>query len=92
LNWAIEDEERKTMGLNPLFRIIPQELEFYRKHNIPIPKKHPNQRYLERIKLRSPRKLFTRICDKCGKEIQTIYASERPEIVYCENCYNKEIY
>jgi CxxC-x17-CxxC domain-containing protein len=44
------------------------------------------------MNLGNPRKLFTRICDKCGKEIQTIYAPERKEIVYCENCYNKEIY
>jgi len=63
LNRAIEDEERKTMGLNPLFRIIPQELEFYRKHNLPIPRKHPDQRHLDRMKLRNPRKLFERICD-----------------------------
>jgi len=44
------------------------------------------------MKLRNPRKLYTRNCDKCGKEIQTTYAPERPEIVYCENCYNKEVY
>ncbi len=92
LNWAIEDEERKTMGLNPLFRIIPQELEFYRKHNLPIPKKHPDQRHLDRMALRNPRKLFSRICDKCGKDIKTTYAPERPEIVYCQDCYEKEIY
>jgi hypothetical protein len=92
LNWAIEDEERKTMGLNPLFRIIPQELEFYRKHNLPIPKRHPDQRHLDRMKLRNPRKLFTRNCDKCGENMQTTYAPERPEIIYCEECYEKEVY
>ncbi len=92
LNWAIEDEERKTMGLNPLFRIIRQELEFYRKYNLPIPKRHPDQRHLDRMKLRNPRKLFERTCDKCGKGIQTTYAPERPEIVYCQECYEKEIY
>jgi hypothetical protein len=34
------------------FRIIPQELAFYRKHNIPLPKKHPDVRHLERMALR----------------------------------------
>jgi len=92
LNRAIEDEERRKIGLNPLFKIIPQELEFYRKYNLPIPKKHPEQRHLDRMKIRHPRKLFKRKCYKCWKEIQTTYAPERPEIVYCENCYNKEIY
>jgi len=35
-----------------LFRIQPQELLFYRKHNIPLPRKHPDQRHLERLDLR----------------------------------------
>jgi hypothetical protein len=35
-----------------LFRIQSQELAFYRKHNIPLPRKHPDQRHLERLQLR----------------------------------------
>jgi len=35
-----------------LFRIQPQELAFYRKHNIPLPRKHPDQMHLERLALR----------------------------------------
>ena len=35
-----------------LFRIIPQELAFYRKHHIPLPRKHPDQRHKERMELR----------------------------------------
>ena len=35
-----------------LFRIQPQELVFYRKHNIPLPRRHPDQRHLERLALR----------------------------------------
>ena len=87
LNWAIECEDTKR-----LFRIIKSELEFYRKHNLPIPKRHPNRRHLDRMKLRNPRKLYERNCDKCEKDIQTTYAPERKETVYCEECYNKEIY
>lgn len=74
------------------FRIIKAELDFYRKHNLPLPRRHPDIRHLERINLRHPRKLFDRICDKCGKKIRTTYAPERPEKVYCESCYQKEIY
>ncbi|MFA5917622.1 MAG: hypothetical protein WC850_05315 [Candidatus Gracilibacteria bacterium] len=87
LNWAIECEVTKKP-----FRIIKQELDFYRKHNLPIPKRHPDQRHLDRMALRNPRKLFDRKCDKCGKDIKTTYSSERLEIVYCEDCYNKEVY
>ena len=87
LNWAIECEITKKP-----FRIIKQELEFYRKHNLPIPRRHPDQRHLDRMKQRNPRKLFDRKCDKCGKEMKTTYPPEREEIVYCEGCYNKEVY
>ena len=44
LNWAIECEVTKKP-----FRIIKPELEFYRKHNLPIPKRHPDQRNNRRI-------------------------------------------
>ena len=46
LNWAIECE----ISGKP-FRITRQELEFYRKHNIPIPKRHPDVRHMDRMKL-----------------------------------------
>ncbi|MFA5917614.1 MAG: hypothetical protein WC850_05275 [Candidatus Gracilibacteria bacterium] len=51
LNWAI-----KCSVTNKPFRILKQELDFYRKHNLPIPKKHPDQRHLDRLALRNPRK------------------------------------
>jgi len=86
LNWAIECEVTKRP-----FRIIKQELEFYRKHNLSIPRRHPDQRHLDRMALRNPRKLFERKCDKCGKDMITTYAPDRPEKVYCEECYNREI-
>ncbi|EKD44619.1 MAG: hypothetical protein ACD_71C00073G0001 [uncultured bacterium (gcode 4)] len=87
LNWAIECEVTGKP-----FRIIKQELEFYRKHNLPIPRRHPDQRHLDRMALRNPRKLYERRCDKCEKDMMTTYSPERPERVYCETCYNKEIY
>ena len=50
---------------NKPFRIIKPELQFYRKYHLPLPRKHPDQRHLERMQLRNPRKLFDRTCDKC---------------------------
>jgi len=87
LNWAIKCE---TTG-RP-FRIIKQELDFYRKMRLPIPHFHPDERHRRRMALRNPRKLWQRNCDKCKKEIQTTYAPDRPEKVYCEECYLKEVY
>lgn len=87
LNWAIRCEITDKP-----FRIISQELKFYRKHNLPVPRRHPDTRHADRAKLRNPRELFDRTCDKCNKEIQSTYSPDRKEIVYCEECYHWEIY
>ncbi len=87
LNWAIKCELTEKS-----FRIIKQEIEFYRKYNLPIPRKHPDQRHSERMELRTSRKLFDRKCEKCWLDIKTAYSLDRPEIVYCEKCYNDEVY
>lgn len=87
LDWAIECEVSKKP-----FRIIRQELKFLREHGLPLPRLHPDQRHLDRMKLRNPRELFERKCAKCAKNIQTTYSPDRLEIVYCEECYLKEVY
>lgn len=74
------------------YRIIPQELAFYREHKIALPHKCPECRHQERMKLRNTRKLYSRTCQKCQKEIETTYAPEREEVVVCEECYLKEVY
>ncbi|MFA6917680.1 MAG: hypothetical protein WC285_02485 [Candidatus Gracilibacteria bacterium] len=87
LNFAIKCEVT-----GKLFKITPQELKFYRKNRIPLPRLCPNQRHLDRFAQRNPRKFWERKCDKCGKEIRTTYAPDRPEKVYCEECYLGEAY
>lgn len=47
------------------FRIIPQELEFYRKMNLPLPHFCPNCRHYQRLRQRNPLKLWKRRCT-CG--------------------------
>ena len=74
------------------FRIIKQELEFYRKYDIALPRRCPDQRHLDSIKHKHPRKLRKRTCMKCWVDIQTTYAPESQETVYCEKCYNTYIY
>lgn len=75
------------------YRIIPQELAFYRGMNLQIPRKHPDQRYQERIAKRNPRRLFERKCDKCGQAILTSYhEGSNFNKIYCEKCYLGEMY
>ncbi|MBT6068948.1 hypothetical protein HOG48_04285 [Candidatus Peregrinibacteria bacterium] len=74
------------------YRIIPQELKFYRKMGLPIPRRCPNQRHRDRLALRNPQSIWTRHCAKCSCDIKTTYAPDRPEKVYCETCYLGEVY
>lgn len=74
------------------YKIIPQELKFYRQLGIPLPRRAPAQRHNDRNALRNPRRLWDRECMNCKKKIQTSYAPDRPEIVYCEECYLKTVY
>ena len=74
------------------FRIVKAELDFYRKHNLPLPRKHPDVRHLERIQNRWGRKLHLKKCDNCNKKIITIYPEKCEFKVYCEDCYNKQTY
>lgn len=74
------------------FILTKKELEFYKKMDLKIPKKHPDQRHKERMATRNPRKLWKRKCDKCGTEMETTFAPDRPEIVYCEKCYLEAVY
>ncbi len=81
-------------GCTKVFRLIPNEFNFYKRFNIPIPHLCPNCRHGERIKERNPMKLWHRKCmkDGCENEFETSYAPDRPEIVYCEKCYQQEVY
>jgi len=99
------------------FRIIPEELQFYRRMNLPLPRLCPNCRHYERLAQRNPLKLWHRSCAcggrksqapntksqyentakyqhgeaPCPNEFETTYSPERPEIVYCEQCYQSEV-
>lgn len=87
LNWSIVCEKTGRP-----FRIIAQELEFYRKLNLPIPHLHPDERHRLRLEQRNPRHLWSRSCAMCQKPIETAYEPNSAEIVYCEECYLSEVY
>ena len=74
------------------YRITKQELDFYRKKGLSLPRLHPDERHRRRLNLRNLRQLCKRECMKCKKEIETTYAPERLETVFCEECYLKEVY
>jgi len=92
LKEVIQCDSKDCAG-SSVFRIIPQELKFYKKMNIPLPRLCPDCRHRERIKQRNPLKLWKRQCMNkgCNNTFETTYSPDREEIVYCEKCYNKEV-
>ena len=75
-------------------QLIFNEFLFYKKLEIPLPRMCPECRHKRRIKSRGPNKLWTRSCMKpgCNNEFETSYSPDRPEIIYCEKCYQQEVY
>jgi hypothetical protein len=75
------------------FKVIKAELDFYDKMGLPIPKLCPNCRHYQRLAQRNPLKLWHRKCMNkgCQNEFETSYAPDRPEIIYCDGCYNNEV-
>lgn len=76
------------------YRISPSELKFYTAMNIPLPKLCFNCRHYERMKKRNPLKLWHRKCMNagCRNEFDTSYSPDKEDIIYCESCYQKEVY
>jgi len=75
------------------FFYTKNELNFYRTNNLPLPQEHYTARLAEKrhrfgtIAL----ELYDRTCAKCGKKIESSYAPDRPETVYCQKCYQNEV-
>jgi hypothetical protein len=83
------------------YKIIPQELALAIKLNIELPTRHPDQRHKERLECFNKMNLYKRecMCDeenhshrgKCKQEFETTFEPDRPEQVFCEECYQKEV-
>ncbi|MBT6068933.1 hypothetical protein HOG48_04210 [Candidatus Peregrinibacteria bacterium] len=73
------------------FKIIPQELKFYRQMGLPIPRTCPEARQCERMKFRTSRSLHDRSCTQCGTELRSVYNIDDPRKVFCEKCYLESV-
>jgi hypothetical protein len=104
---SFTDEILECMDCKRNYKIVGEELRFYKTMNIPIPRYCFYCRHEKRLNRRNPFKLWSRtcMCDKMGhihgtekcsvksysSEFETSYSPDRPEIVYCEKCYQQEV-
>lgn len=87
---TIPSEAIKCEDCNKAFKLISQEIAFYKKFNFPYPSKCHECRRKKKLKLRNPLKLFKRECMKCAIPLETSYPKSDPTIIYCAECYEKE--
>tara|TARA_Y100000310_G_scaffold341944_1_gene443008 strand:+ start:1557 stop:2033 length:477 start_codon:yes stop_codon:yes gene_type:complete len=73
------------------FKIIPQELQFLKRFNLPIPHLCVSCRHYERIKKRNTMKLYDRACTCAGeKDDSNIYKNIANHMHHSkEHCENK---
>lgn len=84
------------------YKIIQQELDFYRRLKIPVPNRCYSCRHQQRLQQRNPIELWQRQCmctqpnhqhhGQCATRVETNFAPDRKEIIYCSPCYQKEVY
>lgn len=88
LNKAIKCQET-----GKLFKLIDMELAFYRRFNLPLPTKSPFARHYNRLKFISGHlELLDRNCAKCGDKVKSVYREDEFPTIYCEKCYQQEVY
>ena len=80
---VIEDESSGRA-----YQIIPAELRLLRQLNVPLPRKHPNERHFERVLKRNPMKLWERKTED-GADVMTSFSPDRPEKIYSKEAYEK---
>ena len=74
------------------FNIASQELEFYRRFNIPLPHYHPDKRFLDNFKSLTVVEPKAGKCYFCSKEITHYYPPEWGyKKITCDDCYLKEV-
>lgn len=75
-----------TCGKN--FLIIPQEQEFLKKKNLPLPQLCPTDRQARRLATRGERTLYKTTCQQCGAQTITSYdPAKATSKILCKKCY-----
>jgi hypothetical protein len=87
---SITDEIINCADCGRGYKIGPLEFTLLKKMGMPVPHSCPKCRMNYRFSQLNPMKLWQRNCAKCNTEVTTAYSPERPEVIYCEKCYQQE--
>ena len=92
---AHEDILKEKIGCSTcvrVYRIIPDELQFLKSMNLPLPRRCPTCRLEERIANWAKNlTLVTRSCSECKQQFRTRYTTEEAPRILCKECYIREV-
>ena len=89
LKEIIECQSFNCEGIG-VFKIIPSELEFYKKHNLTLPRLCPECRMWARLMQRNPFKLWQRKCQCAGHQSDNkVYQNEVEHTHKTKHCSNE---
>ncbi len=69
------------------FEITPDDLAYYAKIEVKEPRLCVRCRAQRRLAFRNERSFYKRSCDKCKKDVVSMYAPSKPFPVYCHDCW-----
>ncbi len=73
------------------YKVIQLEYSILQRLNLPIPNQCPKCRDSARFAKINIPKFYERHCAKCDASVTTAFSPDRPEVIYCEKCYQQEM-
>ena len=70
------------------YQVTASELRLLKQLNVPLPRKHPNERHYDRVKRRNPMKLWERTTED-GVKVMTSFSPDRPEKIYSKEGFER---
>ncbi len=82
-----EVENRNCQNCKQDFTIEPDDFGYYAKIQVPPPGFCPFCRAQRRLAFRNERSFYKRPCDKCRKDMVSMYSPNKPYTVWCHDCW-----
>ncbi|MEW6617521.1 MAG: hypothetical protein AB1333_03855 [Patescibacteria group bacterium] len=83
----MKQEKRNCQNCKGEFIVEDEDFQFYKKIEVPPPTFCPDCRIQRRLSYKNERTLYRRTCDKCKKNIISIFPTDVKFPVYCPQCW-----
>src|SRR3989344_4563889 len=80
-------ETKVCQNCKKSFGVEPDDFAFYEKIKVPPPTWCPECRAQRRLAFRNERVFYKRTCDRCKREVVSMYSPNKPYTVWCYECW-----